>query len=177
VSDGGTGTSDARRIATARLVLRPLRVDDADTMTVVLSSPDLYRFTGGEPPNITTLRARYTMQVEGSLDEDEEWMNWIICLGETGEAIGFLQATIDVGLDMPESELAWLVQPEFQRQGFATEAACGLAAWLGDHRPGILCAKIHPEHVASQLVATALGLRPTGEFDEADEELWTNRPH
>jgi len=176
VSDGGTDTSDARLIVTARLILRPLRVEDADTMTVVLSSPDLYRFTGGEPPDITTLTARYKMRMEGSLDEDEEWMNWIIVLDETGEAIGFLQATIDVGLDIPEAELAWLVQPEFQRRGFATEAAFGLASWLDEHRPAVLCAKIHPQHVASQLVATALGLHPTGEFDEADEELWTNRP-
>jgi len=176
VNDGGIKRAKASVITSSRLLLCPLQVSDADNMVSVLAQPDLYRFTGGEPPDLATLTARYAMQVEGSLDEDEEWMNWIIRLRDAGEAIGFLQATVDIGLKVPEAELAWLISPEFQQRGFAKEAAQALASWLAVHRTSVLYAKIHPEHVASQLVARSLGLRPTGEFDEIHEELWTNSP-
>lgn len=45
-----------RTIETDRLVLTPLREDDADEMVKVLASPDLYVFTGGEPPTLDDLR-------------------------------------------------------------------------------------------------------------------------
>ena len=38
------------RLRTARLMLDPLRVDDADAMASVLGDLALYEYTGGEPP-------------------------------------------------------------------------------------------------------------------------------
>jgi len=161
--------------ASARLRLHPLQVSDAEMMVDVLAAPELYHFTGGSPPDLNTLRERYEMQVEGSLDEDEEWMNWIISLRETAQPIGFVQATVDTGLSVPETELAWLISPTFQRLGYATEAVTALVAWLGEHRPSVLCAKIHPDHAASQLVAASIGLQRTHVLDQSGEESWTNR--
>ena len=42
----------AAPIATPRLRLVPLRVEDAEEMAAVLAAPSLYAFTGGEPPSV-----------------------------------------------------------------------------------------------------------------------------
>ena len=48
-----------------RVVLTPLGVSDAEEMVGVLSSPELYIYTGGEPPTLDTMRRRYTDLVVG----------------------------------------------------------------------------------------------------------------
>ena len=51
-----------------------------------------------------------------------------------------------------------------------------MAAWiLGYYRVTELRASIHPGHIASQRVATRVGLRPSGEFTDEDEEIWATR--
>jgi hypothetical protein len=61
-------------ISTDRLVLTPLRVEDADEMAAVLAADDLYTFIGGAAPTADQLRDRYGRQVTGG-SEDERWHN------------------------------------------------------------------------------------------------------
>jgi hypothetical protein len=56
----------ATRIDTARLALLPLQVGYAEEMAKVLSDPQLYAFTGGEPATAEALAARYERQTAGS---------------------------------------------------------------------------------------------------------------
>jgi hypothetical protein len=67
------------RIRSARLCLVPLAVADAGEMVRVLSGEALYAFTGGAPPTLAELRARYARQAAGrSPDGSQEWRNWIV---------------------------------------------------------------------------------------------------
>ena len=43
-------------------ILEPLRIAHADQMALVLDNRALYEYTGGEPPNLGMLRARYARQ-------------------------------------------------------------------------------------------------------------------
>jgi RimJ/RimL family protein N-acetyltransferase len=153
-------------IATERLLLTPLAVTDAADMVGVLADPELYRFTGGEPPTGPELEERYRAQVGGSGVPHETWLNWIIRLG--AEPIGFVQATVTAD----RSTLAWLVGTGWQRQGFAVEASRGMNHWLATNGAGPPAAWIHPAHVASHRVAERLGLVPTDERDGDGEILW-----
>lgn len=82
-------------MAPERIRLVPLEVGDAEEMVEVLSGEDLYTFTGGTPPTLAELRARYARQVVGrSPDGREEWHNWIIRTVPDDEPIGYVQATI-----------------------------------------------------------------------------------
>ena len=45
----------AETIEAQRLTLEPLRVDHADEMVVVLGDPNVYAYTGGEPPSAKEL--------------------------------------------------------------------------------------------------------------------------
>lgn len=154
----------ATRFSTERLELLPLEVRYAEEMAGVLAAPELYGFTGGEPPSVQELTERYGRQVKGSGRPGEDWLNWVISLD--GVLVGYVQATVtDV------AEVAWVVGKDWHRRGIATEAAVGLVRWLGDDRKVV--AHVHPEHAASQAVAEAAGLSRTDQVDDG-EELWSN---
>jgi len=93
-SHGGSDGPGGDRIVTARLVLAPLAVGDAEEMVAVLGDERLHAFTGGRPPTLAELRARYARLVAGrSPDGSEQWRNWIVRLRD-GRAVGTVQATI-----------------------------------------------------------------------------------
>ncbi|WP_460651852.1 GNAT family N-acetyltransferase [Kribbella endophytica] len=156
----------ATKFSTERLELLPLEVEYAEEMAGVLAAPELYGFTGGEPPSAEQLTERYRKQTAGPGRPGEYWLNWVISLD--GVLVGYVQATV-IGA---EAEIAWVVGADWQGRGIAREAAVGLAGWLREQGAGQLLAHVHPEHVASAKVAAAAGLRATGELDDEGEERW-----
>ena len=162
-------------LSSARLRLVPVTVADAGEMVHVLSGAALYAITGGSPPGLDELRARYARQAGGrSPDGREEWRNWILRREPGGEAIGYVQATITSA--GRRAEIAWVVGLDWQGRGFATEAARALVTWLDARGTTVIQAHIHPGHAASAAVAWRAGLRPAGTF-QAGEQLWVrHRP-
>ena len=155
-------------VETDRLVLRPLKVSDANEMVAVLADESLYEFERGSPPSVESLRTRYEHQVGGSDDPGETWWNWIICSARTGQAMGFVQADV-VG---ETADLGWLVGAEYQRRGLATEAVRAVIDWLTKNDVRRLEAHIHRAHAASQTVAQRVGLSDTGVVDDDGELVW-----
>jgi RimJ/RimL family protein N-acetyltransferase len=156
-------------LETERLVLAPLTAGDAEEMVEVLSDPALYRFTGGEPPSLAELRARYERQALGAPpDGSEVWANWIVRLRDGGAAVGYVQAT--VGPD--GGDLAFVIGTRWQGRGYAGEAAVSAAAFLREAGVAPLTAHVHPSHQASQRVAVRVGLMRRGQVDAEGEEVW-----
>jgi RimJ/RimL family protein N-acetyltransferase len=139
-----------------RIVLTGLSVADAAEMVEVLSSPELYMYTGGSPPSLSDLDRRYSNQVDGSGRDGEDWYNWIIRLAGPMTAIGYVQATVTAD----GADVAWVVGKRWQGRGFAKEAATAMCAL--------------PEHVASIAVAQAVGLVRTDEVDDDGEQVWAS---
>lgn len=165
-------------LSTNRLILEPLRVFHAAAMTPVLADLELYEFTGGEPPTHEQLERRFTLMYAGSRSETEHWHNWIVSLRGSSQLIGHLQATVWA----TACSLAWTTGLRWQGQGYATEGVTAVRDWLRASGANVFLASIHPAHVASQAVASAIDLRlrdgapgylPAGSVDE-DEEAWTN---
>jgi len=153
---------------TARLDVVPLRVGHADEMAAVLSDPALHTFIGGSPASPGDLRARYERLVAGSPDPAVAWCNWVLTLREESRPVGTVQATITETV----AEIAWVVGTPWQGRGLASEAARGLVALLRQS-PSVpaVVAHIHPGHRASEAVARAAGLEPTGEEHDG-ERRW-----
>ncbi|TDO47169.1 RimJ/RimL family protein N-acetyltransferase [Kribbella sp. VKM Ac-2527] len=157
----------ATRFDTERLALLPLRVEYAEEMAKVLASPDLYTFTGGEPPTADVLTERYGRQLSGPGRAEEYWLNWVISSLEDDALVGYLQATVT-----PDAaEIAWVLGVDWQGRGYAKEAATGLVDWLRAQGAGRIVAHVHPDHTASAAVATAVGLHRTDQLDNG-EHLW-----
>ncbi|MCG5214277.1 GNAT family N-acetyltransferase [Streptosporangium sp. KLBMP 9127] len=155
-------------IATERLDLRPLLVEHAEEMAVVLSDPALHVYIGGRPATTDELRARYERMVEGSPDVRIIWRNWVIWCKEEARLVGYVQATIEG----PTAEIAWVVGTPWQGRGFAKEAAGGLVGWLTGEKVDTVIAHIHPENLASAAVAASAGLVPTDQWHDG-ERRWS----
>ena len=138
-------------------------------MATVLSDAGLYAFTGGSPPSPAVLEQRYARQVAGSGDPAQEWHNWVVRLGADGPAVGYVQATVDPVAGV--AELAWVVGAPWQGRGIAREAAALVLEhlWVAGEVTRVV-AHVHPDHVASQRVAAALGLAPTDRLVDGEVE-------
>ena len=155
-------------IETARLLLSPLRVEDADEMSKVLRDPTMYLFTGGTPETAAQLTARYTRWVAGARKPGQTWINLAVRERASGSAVGYVQATVN-----PEStDLAWVIGASWQRNGYASEATGALISWLVRAFDVVqFRAMIRADHVASHGVARRVGMVRT--LDEVDgEEVW-----
>jgi len=157
-------------LETERLVLSPLRVEDAADMVGVLADTALYEFTGGDPPGLVDLETRYAAQVVGPAASGEIWHNWILRLRDSDRAVGFVQATVTGD----EADVAWVVGTAWQRRGLATEATVAMCRWFRDTGIDRLTAHINPSHVASERVAAAVGLEKTDEIDDDGEVVWSS---
>jgi RimJ/RimL family protein N-acetyltransferase len=147
----------------------------------LLADPAIYRFIGGGPETPDELAARVRRQAAGiSPDGTELWLNWVMRAAApdepaTGGASGPLVGTFQGTLADSRAELAWVVGTQHQGQGFATEAALAVAAWLERQGVTTLIAHIHPDHAASQGVARRLRLAPT-EARQDGEVRWVSTP-
>lgn len=163
------------RIDSDRCVLEPLDPGHADAMVGVLSAPELYEFTGGEPPQLADLRARYEFQSKAhSPDHRQWWCNWVVLPRGDERPVGYVQATVEKTAGTSVADIAWVIGLADQGKGWATEAATAMIGWLRDHGVRDVVAHIHPDHAASAAVARKLGLHPTSQRQD-DEIRWELR--
>jgi len=163
-----------QEIVTHRLLLT--RIVDGDTADLVtmLVKPELHEYIGGVAPTPQDATKRVQRWVRGSADPDILWINYVARQSQGGRFVGLAQATVT---RTPETgrrscELAYLVDPPAQHQGFGTEMMRGFHAELRDTlRPTEFTANIFSGHTASEGVAKAVGLIPTTELVDG-ERVW-----
>jgi RimJ/RimL family protein N-acetyltransferase len=161
-------------ITTERLLLSPLRVEDARELVDVLADERLHEFIGGRPATLDELQEYYARFVAGSSEPEEVWLNWTARRRSDSQAIGTMQATLRGNDGRFTAQVAWVVGVAWQGQGFASEAARALVQWLQSQGAREIVAYIHPDHRASAGVAASAGLSPTDE--EVDgEHVWRLR--
>ena len=144
-------------------------VEHAAELAPVLDDTALHEFIGGAPLSEAALAARYAHLVKRrSPDGRQLWGNWVMRVRGTGLAAGTVQATLPAdGPAAGPAEVAWVVGRQAQGHGYAKEAASGLVALLREQGWTVI-AHIHPAHLASQRVARAAGLSPTGEVHDGE---------
>ena len=161
---------------TERLDLEPLTADHAAELAPVLDDDALHEFTGGAPLDAAALTERYArLAARRSPDGRQLWGNWVMRVRGTGMAVGTMQVTLPAGGPAAgPAEVAWVVGVRAQGRGYAREAASGLVALLRE-AGWTVAANIHPAHLASQRVARAAGLSPTGDVHDG-EIRWLSSP-
>ncbi len=138
-------------------------------MAAVLGDERLHEFIGGSPASAADLRARYERLVAGAPDPAVSWLNWIVRLRATGQAMGTVQATVT--RRRQAAEVAWVIGTGWQGRGYAAEATSGLVGWLLGQGAVTITACIHPDHHASARVAARAGLSPTDGMADG-ERVW-----
>jgi RimJ/RimL family protein N-acetyltransferase len=164
-------------IETPRLRLRPFRASDIDALARLNADPNVMRYLGSGK----------------CLDRAETWRQIAMFLGHM-EIRGYSILAIEdrrsgifigrSGPFYPEGwpmlEVGWVVDPDWQRQGLATEAGRASLDWcFANLSVDVVCSLIQPENVASARVAEKLGAHLERRINVAgqDADLWIhNRP-
>jgi RimJ/RimL family protein N-acetyltransferase len=115
-------------LRTARMLIRPCRADDAESLYQLRTQPEVATWAHSVPTDLDDWRKRFT---------DPEIAPHVLTVEVSGEIVGELMAYVRDGAAQKEvsdvaarseAELGWLIAPEHQGRGLATEAARALVA-------------------------------------------------
>ncbi len=155
-------------IATERLRLRPLTLDDMGALLAYRGRPDVCRYLPFEPMNEQTLTARLAGDLgRSAITVEGEALTLGVALADSGRLVGdvvlFFRSAKHGG-----GELGYVFHPDVARQGYATEACAAVldlafnpAAGLGLHR---VVAQMDARNDASARLASRLGMRREAHF-------------
>jgi RimJ/RimL family protein N-acetyltransferase len=162
-------------ITTDRLVLRPFTEADVEPLSRIYSKPGVNDYMlgqSGEP-------AAVWRQIAGFLGHAVMRGYSVLALTDraTGQVLG--RSGPHFPYDWPQLEVGWVVDPDHQGRGIATEAGRASLHWcfevLGVES---VCSLIRAENVASRRVAEHLGARVEDvvEFGDKPIDIWIHRP-
>jgi RimJ/RimL family protein N-acetyltransferase len=170
----GSGCFNAGMIETARLTLRPPKLEDFEPIHAMRSDPEVVRFVGGK-----------------TLSREEAWHRLMRSAGHwsllgyglfvvverasgamVGE-VGLMRGERSLGETFdPFPEAAWILARDHHGKGYATEAAQAAHDWF-DRTQGArrtVCI-INPQNAGSLQVAHKLGYRSFGTTCYHDDDL------
>lgn len=166
-------------LTTERLILRPLRLTDADDLLQYQSDADTVRYIPWPVRTRAQVVEALLKHAEDAVElpevtGDSALLAWE--LRSTGQVIGQSNLSI-VRASNRHAEIGWVTHPGFTRQGYGLEATRALIDWafagLNLHR---ISASIDVRNTASAQFAEKLGLRREAEHLEDDwfKGEWTS---
>ena len=154
-------------LVTERLLLRPFSDDDLEALHAMRADPEVNRYLYGGPLTLDEAREVLDRRIAGaSISAEGEWLAAAAVLRGTGELVA------DVVLQWAsaehrQGELGFIVAPEHQGHGYATEASRPLLDFgfetLGLHR---IVGRLEARNAASARVLEKLGMRREARFVE-----------
>ena len=140
--------------ASARLVMRRQRINDAEALFEAYSDPVLMRYWSSAPHATVADSRAYLDRT------DSDWRGWTIERKEDGAVLGTLAA---VEIRQGVSEIGYLLIRRFWGQGYAREAVSRLLDRLF-HEEGLrrAVADVDPDNVASNALLKDLGFTLEG---------------
>lgn len=147
-------------IRTARLLLRPYRLSDADALHAFQSRADVTRYLYWEPRSLDEVRANIAMRInEHTLDEHNDNVSLVIVRADGGDAIGTANLSWS-SREHRQGELGYVLHPDHQGRGYATEVAKALLR-LGFEGAGMhrIVGRCDGRNLASARVMERAGMR------------------
>ncbi|TAM59134.1 N-acetyltransferase [bacterium] len=108
-------------LSTERLLLEPVRERHARELFPSLQDERIFTYMPEDPPGTPeALAVRYRLwERRQSPRGNERWLNWVLRLASSGEAVGLMQATVPAGAP---TLVAYLLFPPHWGRGYAKEA-------------------------------------------------------
>jgi RimJ/RimL family protein N-acetyltransferase len=151
-------------LLTRRLILRTLRLSDAEAMFGYRSRPDVSRYQIWQPVDVLEIRKFIKKQKKTALDTPNTWFSLAIALRENDEMIG------DIGFHFPENErtqaeIGISLSPAFQKRGFAAEALEAACRYLFQSMgKDCVYASVDPRNTPSIRLLEQAGMRKEAFF-------------
>ncbi len=139
------------RIETERLLLRGIDETDAESIVLWRSDPEVYKHF--KSPHRITIEEHLEWYKKRYLN-DKSRFDWICIERESEKRIGIFGLVKGNG----EAEINYLLAPEEQHKGYATEALRALMKFASDAwNCNRIKAEIHEDNVASLALVKKLG--------------------
>jgi RimJ/RimL family protein N-acetyltransferase len=138
-------------MSTERLILRPLRVEDADALHPMYSDVDASTY-GSRPPTTTWEESR--ARLERSI-ADPTWRAWAVTLQGDDTAIGTVACYEK--RQGKVSEIGYVLKRAYWGRGFVTEAVAAMIDLLFAEGQRRVFADTDPDNKASTAVLERLG--------------------
>jgi DNA-binding transcriptional LysR family regulator/ribosomal protein S18 acetylase RimI-like enzyme len=158
------GGRSKETLTTKRLLLRPLAFSDAERLLPALSDEANMRYWSRGPlDSVQEVRDYIRWNIEGAGVQC-----FAICLAsQPKEAHGWI---VLIDRNPAEAEIGFIMRPDSQRQGLASEAArCVMSYAFGDRGLHRVSADVDPENQASIALLESLGMQREGHL----RENWT----
>jgi RimJ/RimL family protein N-acetyltransferase len=161
-------------LRTARLILRPLRMEDFEPWAATMADSEAARFIGGQQVRAVAWRGFMTMAGAWHL---QGFAMFSVIEQATGRWVGRLGPWHPEG--WPGHEIGWAIIRPCWGRGYATEGAAAAMDWAFDvlgWSEVIHC--IAPDNLASQVVARKLGSSNSGPgrlpapFESSRVDIW-----
>lgn len=144
-------------LETERLILRPFRKGDEDDIFAILLDREGAYFCDGEEP--FQPEDRYTQQFAELMEAYAEQENRLMLeQKEEHKVIGVLSFWVDDDRQVPTKALVYQLHPDYQRQGYASEAVKELIRYLFEETDTqLITAQTVPQNAASQALLRKFG--------------------
>lgn len=157
-------------IRTERLLMRVMTLDDVDDVHAYQSLPEVCRYLLYEPRSRERVEEKIRewlgMGRLAKVGDDLELALELLDGPSKGRVIGHSYFKLTSTDDL-SGEIGWSLHPDFEHQGYASEAARAMLAYafttLGLHR---VTAELDPRNTASVALCKRLGMREEAYFRE-----------
>jgi RimJ/RimL family protein N-acetyltransferase len=153
-------------IETERLRLRHVSLDDLRPLHAIQSRADVVRWLYTGPRSEQTVREALESQIARAMNAPETGVALAAVIRDSDELIGHLTLTV-VAPEHRGGEIGFILHPDHQGRGYATEAARALLELAFDgyglHR---VIGRAEPRNLASVRVLEKLGMRREALFVE-----------
>ena len=134
-------------LATERLFVRPFVASDANALVAYRSDPDVARYQDWDTFSLEDARA--LIANEGAWSQ----------LAVVRAADGVLVGDVGIHIENDRAEIGFTFAPQYQGQGYATEAVTAVLEWLRSGKIHQVRAIIDTRNTAAIALARRLGMR------------------
>ena len=150
-----------------RLILRPLRMEDAHEIFLYRSDPEIYKYQSWQPNTIADVEEFITKKIVSAPNLPDTWYQLAICKNESSQLIG------DCGLHFPRNdhgqvEIGITLKREHQGLGYATECLNLVFDYVfRDLKKHRMYASVDPNNHASVRLLERMKMRKEAHFVES----------
>lgn len=150
----------------SRLLLRPIKSEDAPAVFAYRSDAETNKFQGTIPKELTEVDD-FISKIPSEINLPKTWFQFVIIENQSQEIIGDLGIHF-IDAENKQCELGCTIRKESHGKGFATEAMKAsidyLFSVLNKHR---MMASVDPENIASIKLLERLGFRKEAHHKES----------
>lgn len=160
-------------LTTERLILRELASEDLEKLCEICNKPDINRYLTDYTGDITTETAKLEAYIK-SIYHFYGYGLWGVYIKDTNRLIGRCGIECKLLNQDPVYELGYLIDSDYQRKGYATEAVTASIQY-GLHKLGMdrILAVIEKTNIPSRELACKIGMKQTGEVIRNHREHFT----